>query len=56
MKSISRKDSAHERLHINHFEQVSGVVFQQTPIEDFYKKNFKGLYHYQYGEQLVDSA
>jgi len=52
VKSILKKDSAHERLHINPFGKVSGVVFRQTPIEDFQKKNFKGLFYFQYGKPL----
>jgi hypothetical protein len=52
VKSILRKDTTHERLVSNGFGKVSGVVFNQTPIEDFHKKNFKGLYYYQYGKPL----
>jgi hypothetical protein len=53
VKSILRnKAAANERLCIDDFGQVSGVVFNQTPIEDFHKKNFKGLYFYQYGKPL----
>lgn len=52
VKSILRKDTTQERLDINLFGQVSGVVFRQMPIEDFHKKNFKGLYNFQYGKPL----
>jgi hypothetical protein len=52
VKSILRKDKTYERLCVNPFGKVSGVVFNKTPIEDFHKKNFKGLFYFQYRKPL----
>jgi len=35
--------------------KVTGISFNQTPIEDFHKKNFKGLFYHQYGKCLPDN-
>jgi hypothetical protein len=55
VKSILRKESGKQRLSINDLGKISGVSFGQTPIEDFHKKNFKGLFYHQYGTVLPDN-
>ncbi len=55
VKSILRKDSGKERLYVNNLGKISGVLFGQTPIEDFHKKNFKGLFYHQYGTVLSEN-
>ena len=55
IKSILRKENGLERLQFNPFGKVTGVEFCQQPIEEFHKKNFKGLFYYQYGFPLSDN-
>lgn len=52
VKSILRKETGMQRLTVDNLGKVSGVSFDQTPIEDFHKKNFKGLFYHQYGTIL----
>ena len=54
-KSILRKESGRQRLFINDLGKISGVSFGQTPIEDFHKKNFKGLFYHQYGTVMPNN-
>ena len=54
VKSILRKETGKQRLSINDLGKVSGVSFGQIPIENFHKKNFKGLFYHQYGIILSD--
>lgn len=55
VKSILRKEKGVNRLYFNPFGKVIGVEFCQQPIEEFHKKNFKGLFYYQYGYPLPDN-
>lgn len=55
VKSISRKETGFNRLYFSPFGKVTGVEFCQQPIEEFHKKNFKGLFYYQYGYPLSDN-
>lgn len=55
VKSILRKESGKQRLSISDLGKISGVSFGQTPIEDFHKKNFKGLFYHQYGTVIPDN-
>lgn len=52
VKSILGNDSGYNRLRMNIFGDIIGVTFFQKQIEDFHKKNFKGLFYYQYGYPL----
>jgi hypothetical protein len=54
VRSILRKDSTKQRLAFDGFGKVSGVSFNEIPIENYHKKNFKGLFYYQYGKILPD--
>lgn len=54
VKSILRKETGFNRLYFSPFGKVTGVEFCQQPIEEFHKKNFKGLFYYQYGYPLPD--
>jgi hypothetical protein len=53
VKSITESFNS-DRLIKNPFGEISGIKFDQTPIEDFHKKNFKGLYYFQFGKPLSD--
>lgn len=55
VKSILSTESGKQRLSINDLGKISGVSFGQTPIENFHKKNFKGLFYHQYGIVLPDN-
>lgn len=55
VRSILRKDKQLTRLDYNGLNKVSGVSFSKGTIEDFHKKNFKGLFKYQYGKVLPDN-
>lgn len=55
VRSLQRKDPQQDRLYYNGFNKVSGVKFGENTIEDFHKKNFKGLFLYQYGKVLPDN-
>ncbi len=55
VRSILRKDKQLSRLDINAFNKASGVKFSQGTIEDFHKKNFKGLFKHQYNKILPDN-
>ena len=55
VKSISRKETGFNRLYFSPFGKVTGVEFCQQPIDEFHKKNFKGLFYYQYGYPLSDN-
>ena len=55
VRSILRKDKDNTRLHFEGFDKVSGVTFSKGSIEDFHKKNFKGLFKYQYNKVLLDN-
>lgn len=52
-KSITN-NSKSDRFIKNIFGEISGITFNQTPIEEFHKKNFKGLYYYQFSKPLSD--
>jgi len=54
VRSIIRKDTSLQRLEYNEFGKVSGVTFNEIPIENYHKKNFKGLFYFQYGKYLSD--
>lgn len=54
-KSFLEKESNLQRLSVNRMGKVTGISFNQTPIEDFHKKNFKGLFYHQYGKCLPDN-
>jgi len=54
VRSILRKDSTIQRLVFDGFGKVSGVSFNEIPIENYHKKNFKGLFYFQYGKILTD--
>ena len=47
--------SGFSRVWYDTFGNISGVEFSQQPIEDFHKKNFKGLFYHQYGIPLPDN-
>ena len=51
VKSIT-KNSGFDRLCCDSLGKVIGVSFKQQTIEDFHKKNFKGLFYFQYGLPL----
>jgi ribosomal small subunit protein bTHX len=53
-RSIARKDAEGKRLVFDNLNKLSGVVFNNIPIEKFHKKNFKGLFYLQYGTVLTD--
>lgn len=55
VRSILLKDKEHERLHLDDYGKVSGVSFSQGTIEDFHKKNFKGLFMHEYGQKIPDN-
>lgn len=44
-----------ERLNKNIFGSVSGIMFDKVSVEDYHKKNLKGLYYFQYGKPLSDN-
>ncbi len=52
VKSIFRKDPNHTRMYFNPYGIVTGIRFSQQPLEEFHKKNFKGLFFHQYGYPL----
>ena len=54
VRSILRKDRLGQRLTIDSFGKVSGVTFNEIPIENYHKKNFKGLFYHQYKRFLID--
>ena len=54
VQAFLEKDNI-ERLVVNNFGKISGVTFSNIPIEDFHKKNFKGLYYYQYGKPISNN-
>lgn len=54
VRSILRKDKGMKRLTFDEFGKVTGVTFNQIPIENYHKKNFKGLFYYEYGKVLSD--
>jgi len=53
VKSLAENPNS-DRLVKDMFGGISGIKFNQTPIEDFHKKNFKGLYYFQFGKPLSD--
>lgn len=55
VKSILTKDPENTRLRFDQLGKVTGVIFGQQPIEDFHKKNFKGIFYYQYGFPLPEN-
>ncbi len=54
-KSCNRGQSRKQRLFIDDTGKVSGVSFGQSIIDDFHKKNFKGLFYHQYKTVLPDN-
>ncbi len=52
IRSINRKESSRNRKIFDGFGKVSGIYFNKTPIENFHKKIFKGLFYHQYGRVL----
>ncbi len=48
VKSILRKNSSQSRLQFDETGKVSGVTFSEVPIEEFHKKNIKGLFYHEY--------
>lgn len=55
IRSILRKDKQLTRLDFNRLNKVSGVTFSKGTIEEFHKKNFKGLFKHQYDKILSDN-
>jgi hypothetical protein len=55
VKSILRPKTGIERLSTSKLGTVSGVSFGQTSIEDFHRKNFKGLFYHQYNTVFPDN-
>lgn len=51
---IRKKGSCKQRLHFDESNKVCGVEFDRNVIEEFHKKNFKGLFYHQYGTALSD--
>jgi hypothetical protein len=54
VRSLLRKDSRLQRLRFNNFMKLSGVAFNEAPIANYHKKNFRGLYYYHYKLVLTD--
>lgn len=54
-RSILRKKDGFDRLRFDIWGNVIGVEFDQDIIEEFHKKNFKGLFYHQYGFPLPDT-
>lgn len=54
-RSILRKKNGFDRLRFDLYGNVRGVEFNQDVIEEFHKKNFKGLFYHQYGYPLPNS-
>lgn len=54
VKSIMRKSPDLSRLRFDLYGKVTGVEFCENHIIDFHKKNFKGIFYYQYGYPLPD--
>lgn len=54
VKTVLRKDALRNRLCLDMNGIVLGVGFTLSLIEDFHKKNFKGLFFHQYGFPLPD--
>ena len=54
VRSLKRKDPTLSRLRWDFLGNVIGVEFQERPILDFHKKNFKGVFYQQYGFPLPD--
>lgn len=52
VRSILRKDPLGQRLASDIYGKISGVKFNEVPIEDYHKKNFKGLFYHKYGSFL----
>jgi len=52
VRSFLGKKTTLGRLRFDLLGKVSGVEFRKIPIEDFHKKNFKGLYYHQYSKPL----
>jgi len=54
IRSIQRKDSIGQRHSFDNFGKISGVTFNEIPIESFHKKIFKGLFYNKYGKILTN--
>ena len=48
VRSILREDSSVKRLTYDSYGKISGLTFNEVPIEDYHKKNFKGLFYHKY--------
>lgn len=55
VRSIIRNDHNFSRLIFDQLGNVSAVEFDEKPLIDFHKKNFKGLFYHQYGFPLPDN-
>ncbi len=52
VKSVLRKKDGYKRLVYESIERIDGVRFDEAHIENFHKKNFKGIFYHQYGKPL----
>jgi len=53
-RSLLRKDPARESFTLDSLGKVSGIRLNQITVEDYHKKNFKGLFLHQYGKVFDD--
>lgn len=53
-KSILRKDKLMNRLRFDRNKNVVVVSFDKKLIDDFHKKNFKGIFYSQYGVAITE--
>ena len=54
VKSVLRRKEGWNRLVFGNSRTVDGRVFKEKDIEDFHKKNFKGLFYHQYSKPFPD--
>ena len=49
-RSLLRKDPARKTFTIDSLGKISGITLNEITVEEYHKKNFKGLFLNQYGE------
>ncbi|WP_281631723.1 hypothetical protein [Flavobacterium luteolum] len=54
-RSLLRKDPEKESFSLDKFGKISGITLNEITIEDYHKKNFKGLFNFQYGKVFDDN-
>jgi hypothetical protein len=54
IRSIKRKNGTGRGISFDSFGKVTGITFDEVPIENFHKKIFKGLFLHQFGTVIND--